>query len=97
MKVAPVSEIPGYLPANVPQIYISKDVSASITFERSPSTVGHLANLGVPPLTLAGQPQNVKLAGCAQLLAAPSSANLSGGTLITRGIGSGGDHEQTEC
>ena len=31
MKVAPVSEIPSYLPANVPQIYISKDVSASIT------------------------------------------------------------------
>lgn len=27
MKVAPVSEIPGYLPANVPQMYISKDVS----------------------------------------------------------------------
>lgn len=27
MKVAPVSEIPSYLPANVPQMYISKDVS----------------------------------------------------------------------
>jgi len=27
MKVAPVSEIPGYLPAHVPQMYISKDVS----------------------------------------------------------------------
>jgi len=31
MKVAPVSEIPSYLPANVPQIYISKDVSALTT------------------------------------------------------------------
>jgi len=31
MKVAPVSEIPSYLPANVPQVYISKDVSPSTT------------------------------------------------------------------
>jgi NAD-dependent histone deacetylase SIR2 len=28
MKVAPVSEIPNYLPATVPQIYISRDVRA---------------------------------------------------------------------
>ena len=27
LKVAPVSEIVGYLPANVPQIYISREVS----------------------------------------------------------------------
>lgn len=28
LKVAPVSEVVGYLPANVPQIYISREVSA---------------------------------------------------------------------
>lgn len=33
MKVAPVSEIPGYLPANVPQIYISKDPIHHINFD----------------------------------------------------------------
>lgn len=27
LKVAPVSEVVGYLPANVPQIYISREVS----------------------------------------------------------------------
>jgi NAD-dependent histone deacetylase SIR2 len=27
MKVAPVSEIPNFLPRDVPQIYISRDVS----------------------------------------------------------------------
>jgi NAD-dependent histone deacetylase SIR2 len=29
MKVAPVSEIPNYLPATVPQIYVSRDVSTA--------------------------------------------------------------------
>jgi NAD+-dependent protein deacetylase SIR2 len=28
MKVAPVSEIPQFVPAGVPQIYISRDVSS---------------------------------------------------------------------
>ena len=29
LKVAPVAEIPGFMPANVPQIYISRDVRLS--------------------------------------------------------------------
>jgi NAD-dependent histone deacetylase SIR2 len=29
MKVAPVSEIPNYLPENVPQIYVSRDVGVA--------------------------------------------------------------------
>ncbi|KIW06684.1 uncharacterized protein PV09_02389 [Verruconis gallopava] len=33
MKVAPVSEIPNYLPANVPQIYISRDPVYHINFD----------------------------------------------------------------
>lgn len=31
MKVAPVSEVPNYLPATVPQIYVSRDVSFACT------------------------------------------------------------------
>ena len=32
LKVAPVSEVVGYLPASVPQIYISREVSAPDLF-----------------------------------------------------------------
>lgn len=34
MKVAPVSEIPNYVPRDVPQIYISRDVSVSLIYPR---------------------------------------------------------------
>ena len=33
MKVAPVSEVPNYLPATVPQIYVSRDPVHHINFD----------------------------------------------------------------
>ena len=33
MKVAPVSEVPNYLPATVPQIYVSRDPVNHINFD----------------------------------------------------------------
>lgn len=34
LKVAPVAEVPGVLPRNVPQIYISRTVSSKSTLRR---------------------------------------------------------------
>lgn len=55
LKVAPVSEVVGYLPANVPQIYISREVSgpdlisgANIRFKADADKTARL----VPMLTL---------------------------------------------
>jgi NAD-dependent SIR2 family protein deacetylase len=38
MKVAPVSEIPNFVPRDVPQIYISRDVSCLVQRRESPLT-----------------------------------------------------------